>query len=298
MKSVLTLGTFDGVHLGHQRILQRMLRIARRKKRRAVVLSFVMPPRHAHLPDAVPVLLTTADEKNRLLKVAGMDRVVPLIFDRKTSQTPAQLFFDRQMIARWNADVLVVGPDVAFGYRRSGSLSFLRRACRRAGIELVVVSPVRLGRRKISSSLIREKLRAADLASARQMLGRPYEAKGGVVRGDGRGRKMGFPTVNVRIPAGKILPAGVSIVRAFLGRGRFLRGLCNVGNRPTFYGRNGERTVEIYFPGRQISRSLNGRRIRIVFDRYLRPERRFSTVASLILQLQRDVRSFQRINRR
>ncbi len=286
-KTVVTLGTFDGVHRGHQALLNKVVTRARAIKAKSVVLAFGMPPRHAGEPSATqpggrspavwrPVLLTTLPEKIRLLKQYGIDQVEVLVFDRKTASTLPEDFFRETLLKKHHAQEMVVGPRVAFGKNRAGRLPLLRRLGRQHGVRIHVVSSIARGRRAISSRRIRALLSQGHLEQANKLLGYPYTVEGKVVHGDHRGRRLGFPTANIQVNPGKILPRGVYWVKVEpIG----VDGLCNVGVRPTFAPHSHVLHCEVFLLKK--SPSLYGRKLRIVFLRRIRPERRFSSADAL-----------------
>lgn len=302
-KSVVTLGTFDGVHRGHQAILRRVHHQARTRRASSIALTFQMPPRHAGLPRREPVLLTTPEEKALRLRALGIDRVVPLFFTRRLQRTPAERFFDRRIRQGLHAGAMIVGPKVAFGRNRAGRLPLLRRLGEASGIRIGVVPPVYAGRQAVSSRRIRSLIQRGAIRQAEALLGYPYSVEGRVVHGDGRGRVLGYPTANLCIHPDKILPPGVYRVkvtaaseppawsRASLRRA--WNGVCNVGTLPTFHRAPAPRRCEVFLlqkPGR----SLYGRRLRVFFLERLRSERRFESASALQAQIARDVERAKR----
>jgi len=297
-RSVLTLGTFDGVHRGHQALIQKVVSRARAQRARSVVLSFDMPPRHAGEPSARPVLLTTLEEKLSLLKHAGIDHVQVLVFDRKTATTGPEDFFKRIIFKKHHTLEMVVGPRVAFGRNRSGRLPLLRRLGRAYAVRIRVVSSVLGAKGEVSSRRIRALITRGNIEAANALLGYPYSVSGRVVHGDHRGRRLGFPTANIEVHPGKMMPQGVYWVKVFpatrlpvtaqeLMRG--IDGLCNVGVRPTFTPNAHVLHCEVFLlnGGRQ----LYGRKLRVVFLRKIRAEKRFSSADALRRQITKDVQT-------
>jgi riboflavin kinase/FMN adenylyltransferase len=295
-RSVLTLGTFDGVHRGHQALIQKVVRRARALGARSVVLSFDMPPRHAGEPPAKPVLLTTLEEKLFLLKRAGIDHVQVLIFDRKTASTPPEDFFKQTILEKYKSVEMVVGPRVAFGRNRSGKLPLLRHLGRAHAVRIHVVSSVAGAKGAVSSRRIRALISHGSIEKANALLGYPYSVSGRVVHGDRRGRHLGFPTANIEVHPGKMMPRGVYWVKVFpasqmpvtpddLRQG--LDGMCNVGIRPTFTPNAHVLHCEVFLLSG--GRPLYGRKLRVVFLRKVRAEKRFSSVDRLKRQIAKDV---------
>jgi len=303
-KSVLTLGTFDGVHRGHQALIQKVVQRARALKAKSVVLSFDMPPRHAGEPPAKPVLLTTLDEKLLLLKRAGIDHVQVLIFDRKTASTKPEDFFKRTILERYKTVEMVVGPRAAFGRNRSGKLPLLRRLGQVNGVRIHVVSSVAGAKAAISSRRIRALIMRGNIEKANTLLGYPYSVSGRVVHGDRRGRHLGFPTANIDVQPGKIMPRGVYWAKVFpasqmpvtahdLRKG--LDGLCNVGIRPTFTPKAHVMHCEVFLL--KGSRPLYGRTLRAVFLQRIRAEKRFASPEALKRQITKDVEAGKTLSR-
>jgi riboflavin kinase/FMN adenylyltransferase len=294
--SVVTLGTFDGVHRGHQRILAKVVSLARRLKARSIALAFGMPPRLGHNPSAQPVLLTTLSDKYEILKRLGIDQVQVLVFDRKTASTPPLTFFKNQIVKRCAAREMVVGPRVAFGKNRAGRLSLLYQLGKQYRVGIHVVGGVRARGEPVSSSRIRELLAQGDVDKAAQQLGYPYSLAGQVVHGSHRGRKLGFPTANIRVDTHKILPPGVFWVKVMPANRPFplhrtdlrnaIDGLCNVGTRPTFTPRATKLTCEVYLF--KAPSKLYGKSLRVVFMRRIRSERRFKSSQALRRQIGLD----------
>jgi riboflavin kinase / FMN adenylyltransferase len=304
-KSVLTLGTFDGVHRGHQRIIQKVVERARALGVRGVALAFGMPPKLGHNPAAQPVLLSTLADKIRILQRLGIKDVQVLIFDKKTASTPPDAFFTQRVLRRCGAREMVVGPRVAFGKDRAGRLPVLKELGRRYGVRIHVVGGVQIGGHAVSSSGIRELLRKGEVDRANHQLGYPYSVSGKVVHGSHRGRKLGYPTANVGVDVHKILPPGVFWVKVLPARHPIplkpadlkgtIDGLCNVGTRPTFSPQATQLICEVFLF--KTPPKLYGKELRVVFMRRIRAERRFPSPDALKRQIARDFQTAQRWRR-
>jgi len=301
-KAVLTLGTFDGVHRGHQALFRQVVRRARALKAQSVALAFGMPPRHAGDPIVKPVLLTTLSEKIRAMKRLGIQRIQVLVFDRKTKSTPPEDFFTQTVVRKWHAREMVVGPKVAFGKNRAGRLGLLRRLGKKFGVRIHVVPVIGQGSTQVSSRRIRALLAAGHVESANALLGYPYSVEGKVIHGAGRGRRLGYPTANIDADPIKILPPGVFWVKV-LGASTYplsrreaerggLDGLCNVGTRPTFTPNAHALHCEVFIL-RKTAR-LYGKTLRVVFLRRLRSERRFASPTALKRRIMKDVATARR----
>jgi riboflavin kinase/FMN adenylyltransferase len=280
------VGTFDGVHRGHWAVLQEIRRRARDSGRRSVLVTFHPHPLTIVRPEHAPALLTTPDEKKEVLAESGLDFAVFLAFTRALSRYSPERFVGEILLDRLGVEELVIGYDHGFGKGRSGDADTLRRIGRRLGFSVDVVRPVAAGDEPVSSTRIRDAVARADLSGARAGLGRPYSARGLVVRGDGRGRSIGFPTANLAgIDPNKLLPpAGVYAVRGVLRRGSWM-GALHLGPRPTFQGAAPSLEVHLLdFEG-----DLYGEELRVDFIERVRGISRFASPGALTTQLHRDV---------
>lgn len=284
--AVVTVGTFDGVHRGHWAVLQEIRSRAAESGRRSLLVTFHPHPLQIVRPDEAPPLLTTPVEKKEILAESGLDYAVFLTFSHVLAGYPPRRFVEEILVGRLKVSELVIGYDHGFGRGRSGDVRTLRAIGVELGFAVDVVAPVLARGDPISSSRIRKALLARDMEEAWEGLGRPYSLRGMVVRGDGRGRRLGFPTANLWIPVnGKLIPPpGVYAVRAALRQGTF-GGAIHVGPRPTFTG--SPPTVELHlldFEG-----DLYGHEIRVEFLRFLREVRPFASAAALVEQMRSDV---------
>jgi riboflavin kinase / FMN adenylyltransferase len=301
-KSVLTLGSFDGLHRGHQAILKRVVARARVQHARSVVLAFGVPPRHAGEALSKPVLLTTLNEKAHLMKRRGIQVLETLVFDRKTANTSPEDFFKKTIAGRYHAVEMIVGPRVAFGKNRAGRLRLLKELGRHYRVRIGVVQPVGQGRLSVSSRKIRALLYRGFVDQANALLGYPYSVEGTVMHGDRRGRHLGFPTANLFVDPRKILPRGVFWVKVLpaasqipLDRQEAYRGwdgLCNVGTRPTFTPGSHELHCETFLM--RGPRRLYGKKLRVVFMKRIRAERRFKSARALQQQIAKDLKRVRR----
>lgn len=281
--SVLTIGVFDGVHVGHQALIERMVESARATGRRAVVVTFYPYP-YVVLGHAMPYYLTTTEEKLVLFEQLGVDLSVVLEFTPEMARTPAAAFVD-WLVGRVGMTELWVGHDFALGYRREGNVAYLRQAGARLGFGVNELDATALEGEIISSSRIREALRAGDVVTARRFLGRPYRLTGAVVEGAKRGRTIGIPTANLDVQPEKAVPlAGVYACFAHAGRSSY-QAVTNIGTRPTFD--NGAPTIEAHlldFEG-----DLYGQTLSLEFIARLRGEQRFKEVTHLVAQIHADI---------
>lgn len=284
-RSVLTVGTFDGVHLGHQAILRYLLERADRVGGVPTVVSFDPHPREVVTGEHVP-LLTTLDERGELLAEHGVERFVVLPFTRDLSNLSPEDYVEQVLIETIGLREIVIGYDHRFGKNRAGDRSTLERLGAEHGFSVDVIPEQLVQDQTVSSSAIRRLLGTGDVAGAARMLGRSYALTGTVVRGDQRGRTIGYPTANLRVHGErKLVPAlGVYAVRVERG-GERLAGMMNVGRRPTFET-DGAVSVEVHlfdFDG-----DIYGDRLHVHFAERIRDEVRFDGVEELVARLRED----------
>lgn len=284
--TVVTVGTFDGVHRGHWEVLQEIRRRALASGRRSVLLTFHPHPLRIVRPEAAPKLLTTPVEKKEILAESGLDYAVFLSFAPVLARYSPRRFVEEILVGRLGVQELVIGYDHGFGRGRSGDVATLRELGTTLGFDVDVVAPVKDGGDAISSSRIRRALDEGSVTEAAEALGRPYSIRGPVVRGDGRGRKLGFPTANIHVSdPDKLIPKpGIYAVRGVLRAGAF-DGALHLGPRPTFGG--SPPTIELHLLG--FEDDIYGEEVRVDFVAWLRDVRPFSGVEALVAQMREDV---------
>jgi riboflavin kinase/FMN adenylyltransferase len=284
--TVITVGTFDGVHRGHWAVLQEIRRRALESGRRSVLVTFHPHPLKIVRPDSAPLLLTPPVEKKEILAETGLDYAVFLSFNHVLASYSPRRFVEEILLGRLGVEELVIGYDHGFGKGRSGDVETLHTIGGELGFQVDVVSPIRTGETAVSSSRIREALLEGNVEEAREGLGRPYCVRGLVIRGDGRGRRLGFPTANLFVPVnGKLIPpAGVYAVRGCLRRGQY-DGAIHIGPRPTFTG--SRPTIELHLL--DFDQDIYGEEVRVEFIRHLRKVRPFASASALVEQLKYDV---------
>ena len=283
--ATVTVGSFDGVHLGHQSVLREIDRRARQAGRASVLVTFDPHPLEVVNPKAAPPLLTTGPERLEILALSPLDYVLLLRFDRYLAGLTPEEFVREVLLERCAVKELVIGHDHGFGRDRSGDVDTLRRMGKSYGFDVDVVEPVDYGGQHVSSSRIRRAVAGGDLATAAAMLGRPYGVVGRVGQGERRGRLLGVPTINLsELPPRKLLPPdGVYAVRVEWRGGR-AGGMMNQGPRPTF--QDGRRVLEAHIF--QFEGNLYGEWVRIEWVERLRDVERFGSVEHLQKQLERD----------
>lgn len=290
--TVVTVGTFDGVHRGHWEVLQEIRRRARSTGRRSVLLTFDPHPLRIVRPDRAPPLLTTPVEKKEILAGSGLDYAVFLPFTVELSRYEPRRFVEEVLIGQLGVRELVIGYDHGFGRGRSGDAETLRAIGREIGFAVDVVPPVIADGQPISSTSIREALQAGDAESAAEGLGRPYGMRALVVRGDGRGRQLGFPTANLAVASSDKLipPAGIYAVRGVTRAGTF-PGALHLGPRPTFVG--APPTIELHLI--DFDADLYGEEVRVDFVHRIRDVLPFQSVEALVAKIREDVAEARRI---
>ena len=283
--SVLTIGTFDGVHRGHRHIISRVAQEARDNGLQAGVLTFTTTPREVFQPDAPVFHLSSLDERITLLKEAGADYVVPVTFDRDLAGVGAR-DFAQKLVDDLSMRRLVVGPDFAMGRRREGTIPVLTEIGAELGFTVIPLDELQDDGQRIGSSVIRRLLiEDGNVAVANDMLARPYTLSGTVQEGHKRGKDLGFPTANISVPARRAVPAdGIYVTRAHLGD-RVLESVTNIGDNPTFHDQ--ERMIETFIL--DFDEDLYGQTISVEFLERLRGEVEFTTVEALVEQMHLDV---------
>lgn len=294
-RCVVALGTFDGVHVGHRRILSDAVRLAQKEGWPAVAVTFDRHPAATVAPHRVPPLITPFQRRLELIVAAGISHIIVIRFDADFCRMPAEEFV-RQIIGRaLGAKALVVGYDFRFGFGARGNVATLEQAAPELGYDLNVVPPVTVDGERVSSTLIRRRVGEGDVEGVRKFLGRPFGLQGTVVSGDARGRTLGFPTANLQVDPELLVPGdGVYLTRVRPARsvdpnvvssGDCFAALTVIGTRPSFGG--GERTVESFlldFDG-----DLYGRQLVIDFHRRVRGIIRFRSAEELVRQIEADV---------
>lgn len=295
--TVLTIGNFDGVHLGHQSILRQILLESNRVGGLACLYTFRPHPQEVLRPGIEVKLLTHYDEKVRILESLGLDIVVEEPFSQDFFNLSAREFFKKVVVDGFHAISLFVGHDFAFGKNREGNLELLRALCGENGIRITVVPPERSAGEIVSSTKIRSLLLEGKTQEAADFMGRYFFYRGVVVKGDQRGRLLGFPTANLKLENKLALPHGVYVTWAIIERGgrrEKLPSVTNVGTRPTFTERaNAEGLLPVVVECHLIlpegeSVDLYGESLEVQFVRRLRDEKKFESFHELKTQIARD----------
>lgn len=280
---IATIGFFDGVHRGHRFLFEHLRALAEEHGLQPLIVTFASHPRLVLQSDYRPRLITTLDERRRLLQAYG--EVLVLQFEEVQPLT-AQQFMER-LHTQYGVQMLLMGYDHRFGSDRLVRPQDYRRIGSRCGVEVVTMSEFIAGEFHVSSTEIRQALETGNMVLAQELLGRPYALTGTVVRGRGIGHTIGFPTANIQPDSGdKIIPLnGVYAVEVQWADGQRAQALCNIGTNPTVG--NSERTIEVFIPG--FEGDLYGETLILDFMRYIREERRFDSLDALRAQIKRDL---------
>lgn len=286
--TVVAVGNFDGIHVGHRALLESVVQRASESRLTPALLTFFPHPVEVLRPDVPFHRLTTASEKLSLLEKLGIELVLVAPFDARLSAMQPAEFFETFIVKGMSARAVHVGFNFHFGKGRAGDTAAMEVLCKNWGVSLQVQAPVEVGGVRCSSSAVREALTRGDLEHASQLLGRPYSVTGQVVKGEGRGRKIGFPTANLRLPAEKLLPkTGVYLTRATWQRQEF-KAVANLGLRPTFETPQTLAPVlEVHFL--DFNASLYDEFVEIEFLQRIRNEEKFESVDALKKQIAKDV---------
>ncbi|MEP6920893.1 MAG: bifunctional riboflavin kinase/FAD synthetase [bacterium] len=283
--TVLTLGVFDGLHLGHQLIMRTVVERARAIGAVPTAITFDPHPRAVLHPASSPPLLQTLDQKVEGFGVLGIEQTIVVRFTEEFSKINARDFLEDVVKDRLQAHEVYLGRGFAFGHNREGNIDLLQRVSKELGFVAGEVPEVRLRGQRVSSSKIRELLSTGHVNLARRMLGRPYGVEGRVVRGNERGHTLGFPTANLH-PQNRVIPAHGVYVTGTLIDGQWRRSVTNVGTRPTFESGT-EPSVETFVIN--WAGDLYGDVIRVRFLYRLRDEKKFASLESLKTQIEKDV---------
>jgi riboflavin kinase / FMN adenylyltransferase len=296
--AVVTIGAYDGVHLGHQAVLRLVRELADARGLQAALVTFDRHPAEVVRPESAPRLLTTLEQRLELLDTTGdLDLCWVLPFDEARSKEAAENFVREVLVDGVGARLVVVGADFHFGHRRGGNVPLLERMGAELGFEVLGLGLVAIEGDTTgvpySSTRIRELLAKGDVAEAARLLGRPHEVRGVVERGDQRGEHLGMPTANLAVPERICLPADGVYAGTFVAEDGVERpAAISVGTRPTFY-ENGNVLVEAYVL--DFEADLYGQRVKVRFRKWVRGQERFDSTEALVAQMNADVEATRRI---
>ena len=286
-KSIVTVGTFDGLHVAHREILDKLQEKAGALGSRSVLITFKPHPQEIIGKKKVELLMTEED-RVQMINDSGIDEICVLKFDRDFSLVTAEDFLVKLVYGKIGVHDLVLGYNHTFGRGAQGTVEFARKVGQKFGFAVDYIEAVRMENEIVSSSTIRRLLRTGNLALANSMLGRPYSFEGYVIRGDARGRDLGFPTANLKLVDERLLvPSfGVYVVEAIV-EGEKFTGLASIGVRPTFED-GGMPMVEVWLS--DFDRDIYGKRLRVGLLHKLRDEMKFDSAGQLIAQMEQDKR--------
>jgi riboflavin kinase/FMN adenylyltransferase len=285
-KVCLAIGFFDGVHLGHQQIIRQTISDARQHDALAVAVTFDTHPSAVVAPARVPPLIYSLPQKLRVIESLGVDDLLLIHFDREFSLQSGEGFIRGLARDFGQIQSLCVGSAFAFGHKRAGNVALLKTLGAELHFTVHGMAAVALDGKPVSSTLIRERIAAGDLDAAGQMLGRPWALSGTVARGDGLGRKLGFPTANLEVPGLALPPQGVYTAQTWV-QGKSHRSVVNIGTRPTLNDRAPQLRVEAHLLN--FGRDLYDQELEIVFGEKLRDEMKFGSLEELKAQIARDI---------
>ncbi len=290
-KVCLAIGFFDGVHLGHQQIIRQTIADAQQHEAVALAVTFDRHPNTVVAPTRIPPLIYSLSQKLRTISSLGVDTLLLLHFDKSFSEQTGEQFIRSLARDLGKIQSLCVGANFVFGFKRSGDVALLKRLGAELRFTVHGMASLALDGRAVSSTRIREAIRAGELDAASQMLGRAYSVAGRVVAGEKVGRQLGFPTANIEVEGLALPPTGVYAVRAQTG-GKIYRAALNIGYRPTVRQKDPELRVEAHLL--EFEGDLYGEEIELSFVEKLRDEKKFSSALELQQQIARDVEGVRR----
>jgi riboflavin kinase/FMN adenylyltransferase len=283
----VTIGNFDGLHLGHKAMLVRLQDVARARGLPTCVLSFEPHPREFFAPEQAPARLSSLREKAECLRRLGIDRLHVFRFDRAFSALAPADFVERVLHRTLDARYVLVGDDFRYGARRAGDFGLLKTMGETLGFDAEFLPTVEIAGERASSTAVRQALAAGELDHATHLLGRPYSISGRVVHGDKLGRDIGFPTANIQLKHNRPPLMGIFAVEVAGLNGRPLPGVASLGKRPTVKGADAVPVLEVHLF--DFAADIYGRRVRVDFLKKLRDEEKYPDLDSLVAQIHRDV---------
>jgi riboflavin kinase/FMN adenylyltransferase len=282
---VLTIGKFDGIHKGHQAVLANLVEKAKALALPSAVMVFEPQPEEVFSPAQAPARLSRLRDKYEALKALGIDRLICVNFSKKfASQSPEQFVVDL-LINHLGVNFLVVGDDFRFGHKRQGDFEYLQQAAKQFNFDVVSTQSFRVDNSRISSTAVRDALSSGNFEKAKNMLGRPFSISGKVVHGEKNGRTIGFPTANILLRRHKTPLHGVFAVRV-LWQGAWLKGVANLGSRPTLAGQKLQLETHVF----DFSEDLYGQRLHVEFISKIRDETKFDSFEQLKQQIKEDAK--------
>ena len=282
----LAIGVFDGVHRGHQAVISTSADHAAASNGTPVVVTFDPHPEKVLRPQAAPHLLSATEHKIALIRALGVEHLLIINFDKQFAATEPEDFVQKLVIHSKPLREICVGHEWSFGKNRRGNLDLLKKLGAKFNFDVVGIPPVKINGAVVSSTAIRQAIEKGDWAKAAEMLGREYTILGTVTRGDNLGKKIGFPTANLSAHSEQFPPNGVYVAEARID-GELYRGVINLGIRPTVSSGKSERVLEIHLF--DFNRDIYGHDIEVRFLKFLRSEKKFQDLDTLVQQIRQDV---------
>ena len=299
-RSVVTIGAYDGVHRGHQAVIEQVRQQAEILDARSVVVTFDRHPASIVRPESAPLLLTDIDQKLELLASTGLDATCIVKFDEDSSREAPSDFVKRVLIDGLSAKRVIIGEDFHFGYKRGGNVALLRELGPKFDFDVTPIELISRGDgvdEPVSSTAIRRALAGGQVELATQLLGHHFEVRGVVVHGDERGRTIGFPTANIEVPNQICIPADGVYAGVFVRQdGTIHNCAINLGRRPTFYEHADHSMLEAHLL--DFSENLYGEKVKLIFTHFLRGERKFENIDALKMQLKLDIEQTRAVSSR
>ena len=293
-RPVVSLGTFDGVHLGHQAVIKKLLQESKEKNKTGLVVTYQPHPQSVVAPQNAPQILTTLEEKFFLLEKLGVEETLVINFDSKLSQLEAKDFLEEILVGKLNVGEIIVGHDHAFGRNRSGKIELLIQASKKYNFELEVLSAVYTdSRERISSTKIRKELKEGDFSRGIKMLGHSYPIWGKATKGKGRGKILDYPTINLKTPPEKLLPKdGVYSTKVQIEDKEYF-GMLHIGEKPTFGDSSHSTEVHLF----DVEVDLIDSKVFLFVESWIREPQKFDTPALLKDQLRVDEKKIKEMFR-
>lgn len=289
--TICGLGNFDGIHLGHQALIKKMLDIAYEKRLEPTIVTFYPHPSQILTPTKKLPLILTLNQKKRIFKQLGVKNLVLLPFNKEFSKITYDDFINSVLIKKCKSRANVVGFDYTFGYKGKGTAESLKHICAKKDIKTYIVPPITYNDIPISSSMIRDRIKSGDLTNVIKLMGRPFSISGRVVSGNGIGKKLGFPTANIDLPKNIILPPKGVYAAIITIKGQIYKGAANLGLKPTFNGKTMKLEVHLF----DFKQNIYNENIEVFFIDILRNERRFNSALDLKKQVENDFIEVSRI---
>lgn len=282
--TVCGLGNFDGIHIGHQMLIKKVVDIADKKGLEPTIITFHPHPSKILTPTESVPLIITLDQKKEIFRQLGIKNLVLLPFNRRFSEITYNEFIKYILIDKCKSKVNVVGYDYTFGHKGRGNAELLKRACIKEAVETYIVPPITFNDTPISSSLIRKLIRSGELTKVTELLGRPFSITGNVVNGNKIGKKLGFPTANINLPENIVLPPRGVYATIINIDDCIYKGAANLGFKPTF----NEKTINLEVHLFNFTQDIYSEKIEIFFVARMRKEKKFDTVFDLKKQVKKD----------